>query len=184
MRPGSIILTQEGMVFGTPEFMSPEQAQGLNLTPASDIYSLAVILYEMLTGKLPFNAKSPVEFLQLHVVAEPISLNARVPDKSFPMGLADVIARALSKQVDQRFPSAADFAAALRPYTTPSKGVAALVPTPLGQPALPPPEKPESLRATGRSRYPRATLGLIASVAAAFLLMGVGLAMVVMRFLR
>ena len=58
MRPGSIILTQEGMVFGTPEFMSPEQAQGKTLTPASDIYSLAVILYEVLTGKLPFDAKS------------------------------------------------------------------------------------------------------------------------------
>ena len=43
MRPGSVILTQEGMVFGTPEFMSPEQAQGKTLTPASDVYSLAVI---------------------------------------------------------------------------------------------------------------------------------------------
>src|SRR5882762_902409 len=57
MRPGSLILTQEGMVFGTPEFMSPEQAQGKTLGAASDIYSLAVILYEVLTGKLPFEAK-------------------------------------------------------------------------------------------------------------------------------
>ena len=63
MRPGSIILTQEGMVFGTPEFMSPEQAQGKTLTPASDQYSLAVILYEVLTGKLPFEAKSAMDFL-------------------------------------------------------------------------------------------------------------------------
>ncbi len=62
MRPGSIILTQEGMVFGTPEFMSPEQAQGKTLTPASDQYSLAVILYEVLTGKLPFEAKSAMDF--------------------------------------------------------------------------------------------------------------------------
>src|SRR5690606_16179272 len=54
MRPGSIQLTQEGMVFGTPEFMSPEQAQGQTLDARSDIYSLAVILYEALTAKLPF----------------------------------------------------------------------------------------------------------------------------------
>jgi len=64
MRPGSVILTQEGMVFGTPEFMSPEQAQGKVLTPASDTYSLAVILYEVLTGKLPFDAKSAMDFIQ------------------------------------------------------------------------------------------------------------------------
>ena len=53
------------MVFGTPEFMSPEQAQGKVLTPASDIYSLAVILYEVLTGKLPFEAKSAMDYIQL-----------------------------------------------------------------------------------------------------------------------
>src|SRR5258708_10631219 len=70
MRPGSLVLTQEGMVFGPPEFMSPEQAQGRTLTPASDICSLAAILYELLTGKLPFDAKSPMEYIQLHVQKE------------------------------------------------------------------------------------------------------------------
>src|SRR6476659_9596020 len=81
MRPGSIILTQEGMVFGTPEFMSPEQAQGKTLTAASDIYSLAVILYEVLTGKLPFEAKTAMEYIQAHVQSPPIPLNERVPGK-------------------------------------------------------------------------------------------------------
>src|SRR3954468_17862826 len=84
MRPGSIILTQEGMVFGTPEFMSPEQAQGKTLTAASDIYSLAVILYEVLTGKLPFEAKGSMDYLQLHVSGKPISLNDRLPGRKFP----------------------------------------------------------------------------------------------------
>src|SRR6516225_3493167 len=93
MRPGSVILTQEGMVFGTPEFMSPEQAQGKPLTPASDIYSLATILYELLTGKLPFDARTPIEFLQLHVSARPIPLNDRVAGKTFPVGLGEVMAK-------------------------------------------------------------------------------------------
>src|SRR5271156_4389801 len=94
MRPGSIILTQEGMVFGTPEFMSPEQAQGKVLTPASDIYSLAVILYEVLTTK-------------------PISIAERT-GKQFPPLLWPVIARALAKEPEQRYASAADFAIAMQ----------------------------------------------------------------------
>src|SRR5580698_8230524 len=88
MRPGSVILTQEGMVFGTPEFMSPEQAQGKTLTPASDVYSIAVILYEVLTGKLPFDAKSAMDFIQLHVTGKPIPLSQRVPGRTFPPLLA------------------------------------------------------------------------------------------------
>ena len=79
LRPGSIMLTQEGMVFGTPEFMSPEQAQGKVLDPRSDIYSLATILYETLTGKLPFHAKTPMEYIQLHVTTPPIPIGVRVP---------------------------------------------------------------------------------------------------------
>ncbi|HSY25840.1 MAG TPA: serine/threonine-protein kinase [Polyangiaceae bacterium] len=113
LRPGSVILTQEGMVFGTPEFMSPEQAQGKPLTPASDIYSLAVILYEVLTGKLPFDAKSAMDFIQLHVTGAPIPLNQRVAGRTFPPLLEAVLARALSKRPEDRFPSAAEFAAAL-----------------------------------------------------------------------
>jgi serine/threonine protein kinase len=114
MRPGSVILTQEGMVFGTPEFMSPEQAQGKTLTPASDVYSLAVILYEMLTGKLPFDAKNAMDFIQLHVTGRPVLLNQRVPGRTFPPLLERVLDRALAKRPEDRFASAADFATAMR----------------------------------------------------------------------
>src|SRR4029077_7347491 len=114
MRPGSVILTQEGMVFGTPEFMSPEQAQGKPLTPASDIYSLAVILYEVLTGKLPFDAKGAMDYIQLHVTGKPILLNQREPGKSFPALLEQVIDRALAKRPEERFATAADFASAMQ----------------------------------------------------------------------
>ena len=114
MRPGSIILTQEGMVFGTPEFMSPEQAQGKPLDSRSDIYSLAVILYEALTGKLPFESRSSMEFIQLHVQKQPIPLSQRVPGKTFPPELDAAIAKALSKDREQRFATAMEFAAALQ----------------------------------------------------------------------
>ncbi|HMR07120.1 MAG TPA: serine/threonine-protein kinase, partial [Polyangiaceae bacterium] len=116
MRPGSVILTQEGMVFGTPEFMSPEQAQGKNLDARSDIYSLAVILYEVLTGKLPFNAKTPMEYIQKHVMEQPILLNQRVPGKTFPPGLEAAINKAIAKKPDDRFQTAEEFAEALKPY--------------------------------------------------------------------
>jgi serine/threonine-protein kinase len=111
--PGSLILTQEGMVFGTPEFMSPEQAQGKALDPRSDVYSLAVILYELVTTKLPFEARSPMEFITLHVQATPIPVSERAPELTFPPGFDEVIMKAMAKNPDDRYQSAAEFAGAL-----------------------------------------------------------------------
>jgi eukaryotic-like serine/threonine-protein kinase len=116
LRPGSVMLTQEGMVFGTPEFMSPEQAQGKTLDARSDIYSLAVILYEMLTGKLPFEARTPMEYIQHHITKPPLHLDTRVPGKTFPSNLGDVLAKALEKRPEDRYATAAHFAEALKPY--------------------------------------------------------------------
>src|SRR3954471_18732107 len=110
MQPGSVILTQEGMVFGTPEFMSPEQAQGKILDARSDIYSLAVILYELVTGKLPFDARTPMECVTLHVQATPIPLATRAPSRTFPHGLQAVLDRAMSKKPEERYQTAAEFA--------------------------------------------------------------------------
>ncbi len=129
LRPGSIMLTQEGMVFGTPEFMSPEQAQGKVLDARSDIYSLAVILYEVLTGKLPFDAKTPMEYIQAHVTKAPIPLDERVPGKKFPHGLGLALLKALEKAPEKRFGSAAEFAQALKPYAgMAGKGFTAMMP--------------------------------------------------------
>ncbi len=179
MQPGSIILTQEGMVFGTPEFMSPEQAQGRTLDARSDIYSLAVILYELLTGKLPFTAKTPMEYIQKHVTEPIIPLSERVADRQFPKGLDEVMARALSKKPEQRFQTAAEFAEALRPFG----GAAAQA-----LPSLRPEKAGVSLAANAQADQAAVAKkpsgpGLLIGVAALCLVAGVLLAVVVMRLL-
>ena len=184
MRPGSIILTQEGMVFGTPEFMSPEQAQGKTLDARSDIYSLAAILYEVLTGKLPFNAKTPMEYIQKHVMEPPIPLAERVPGKSFPAGLGEVIARALAKKPEERYQTAAEFAHALAPYGEP--GSERALPILPSSPQATPPTPPVSSPTANTIRAPAQggpSAGLLVGVAAACLVLGVVLAVVAMQFL-
>lgn len=114
MRPGSVILTQEGMVFGTPEFMSPEQARGEALGPPSDIYSLGVILYELLTGKLPIDGSKPIDFINNHINTAPHPLSKRGGGRSYLRGLEEVMMRALEKRPEQRFATAAEFGQALR----------------------------------------------------------------------
>ncbi len=129
LRPGSIMLTQEGMVFGTPEFMSPEQAQGKSLDARSDIYSLAVILYEVVTGKLPFDARTPMEYIQMHVTRPPIPIDERVPGRRFPDGFNAMLTKALEKRPEDRYASAADFAQALKPFAgMGGKGFTAMMP--------------------------------------------------------
>jgi len=203
MRPGSVILTQEGMVFGTPEFMSPEQAQGKALTPSSDIYSLATILYEMLTGKLPFDARGAMDFIQLQVVGQPIPLNQRVPGRTFPVGLEQIIDRALAKRPEHRFPSAAEFAAAMQSVL---KG-GAYVPQPMARPL--PLEGAMAVRTPGTvatvapaggrdsaggtipspgtsplpmARSHKSNLPLLVFVAIGFLVLGVALALSLVKF--
>ena len=207
MRPGSLILTQEGMVFGTPEFMSPEQAQGKTLTSGSDIYSLAVILYEVLTGKLPFEAKGAMDYLQLHVSGRPIPLSRRVEGRVFPPLLDQVMDRALAKRPEDRFPSAADFALALQavldgrtqaggmaPPPPPSANGANLrvVPPPQHPPhhahhAAPIPSTTSSMGSDGaavRAFKPRPNpLFLLGTVALGCLVVGAAVAVLVMRFL-
>jgi len=113
MRPGSIVITREGMVFGTPEFMSPEQAEGKTLTPASDLYSLAIIFYELITGKLPFDGDSANAFISAHLRAKPIPLRERAPERNFPEVLSMFFDKALQKNPEDRFRSSREFASAL-----------------------------------------------------------------------
>jgi serine/threonine-protein kinase len=113
MRPGSLNVTAAGEIFGTPEYMSPEQAQARKLTPASDVYSLGLVLYESLTGRLPFDSSGAVDFMLRHITDKPIPLDQRVAGKTFPPALVEVMDRVLAKDPDKRFAGAADFADAL-----------------------------------------------------------------------
>ncbi len=114
MRPGSLVLTREGMIFGTPEFMSPEQARGETLDARSDIYSLGVIFYEMLTAKLPFPRCKPMEYIAHHIKSPPFKITERRPELNLPAILDPIMDKALEKNRDDRYASATEFAQALQ----------------------------------------------------------------------
>jgi eukaryotic-like serine/threonine-protein kinase len=105
-------VTQTGTVLGTSNYLSPEQARGQTVTPATDVYSLGVVLYELLTGEVPFPGENFVAVAMKHINEEPPSLLERRPD--VPMRLVAAIDRALAKDPAQRFPSMSAFCAELR----------------------------------------------------------------------
>lgn len=109
----SVNLTRRGAVFGTPEFMSPEQALGDPLDRRSDVYSLGVLIYEALCGKLPFEENADRNPLTMHVENQLIPINERTESRHFSRALAQTIMRALERDPSRRFHSAAAFGHAL-----------------------------------------------------------------------
>ncbi len=109
-------LTQQGTVLGTPPYMSPEQFTGAALDVRSDIYSLGVVAYEMLTGRLPFEAASAFEWATLHMTAQPRPIEEQPMGSRVPVVMREAVHRALRKIPSERFSSITEFAAAL---TTP-----------------------------------------------------------------
>ena len=110
-RAGVSEITQTGSVMGTPQYLSPEQAQGFEVTPVSDLYSIGVILYEALCGRVPFEGESAVAVAMKQVSEvpqRPSSINPQVSP-----ALDAVVMRALEKEPGQRFQSADAFIAAL-----------------------------------------------------------------------
>ncbi|HSH04444.1 MAG TPA: protein kinase [Anaerolineae bacterium] len=97
-------LTGTGAAIGTPDYMSPEQASGEPAEPASDIYALGVVVYEMLTGELPFRAATPVAVLFKQIHDEPPAATAKVPQ--LPAEVEPILARALAKDPRQRYATA------------------------------------------------------------------------------
>jgi hypothetical protein len=104
-------VTKTGLVIGTPEFMSPEQLSGDTLDGRSDLYSLALVLYRMLTGKLPFEATTVQETMIKRLTDEPTKLADARSDLAFPPGLQPVLDTALARTPAERYQSVAKFAA-------------------------------------------------------------------------
>jgi eukaryotic-like serine/threonine-protein kinase len=110
-RSGASQMTEAGSIVGTAQYLSPEQARGAPVDPRSDIYSLGIVLYEMLTGKVPFSGDTPVEIAMKHLSQVPEVPSALRPD--VPHDLDAIVMRALAKDPEQRYASAEEMDADL-----------------------------------------------------------------------
>ena len=112
-KPIDQLETQAGTVFGTPRYMSPEQAQGKNLDPRSDLYSVGVLLFQLLAGHAPFTDEDAVVVMAKHIREEVPLVTEVAPDRPIPSSLAQIIRRALEKEPARRFSTAEQFEQAL-----------------------------------------------------------------------
>jgi eukaryotic-like serine/threonine-protein kinase len=140
-------LTESGQVLGTPDYLSPEQVLGDAGGPSSDLYALGIVLYEMLTGRLPFEGETPLAAASKRVMNEPAPLSHFRDD--IPAPLASVVQLALRRDSSDRFADAFEFAQALRwsRERTPAMPLAdrgGWVMGPQNRPASPPPVQPAS----------------------------------------
>jgi serine/threonine-protein kinase len=110
---GATALTQAGMIFGTPEYLSPEQALAEVVDARADIYAAGVILFEMLAGRKPFESDDKVKLISMHLAHAPPRLREANPSVDVPVALEQVVLQALEKSRDNRFLSAEAFLQAL-----------------------------------------------------------------------
>jgi serine/threonine-protein kinase len=172
--------TQTGMVLGTPAYMSFEQASGMRsdeLDARSDIYSLGVVVYEMLTGRTPFHSDTPVGYLRMHMQEAPPPFHTVKPDLPALPQLESVVLKALTKDRKQRYGSVMEFARAFAEATEPATAEVGAVREPplrdretmLQPPA--PPTTPHRISGTTGTGATKSRLPLWVGVPAATLLL-------------
>lgn len=145
-------LTTTGTVLGTPLYMAPEQAEGKPLDGRADQYALGIIAFEMLTGKVPFQADSPLAVLHQHVAVAPEAVSAHRPD--IPAATDAVLARALAKSAADRYPSCTAFVSALSAALGIVRDSDSFPPQPLPSPAPPAGNEPTIASAPAASSQP------------------------------
>ena len=112
--------TRAGLTVGTPAYLSPEQAVGGEITPASDLYSASVVMYEMLAGRAPFEDKDPLAMLGAHVGRRPPAFSVTAPGVEVPPPLEDIVQRGLIKAAAERIATATDYLAWLDTVAPPA----------------------------------------------------------------
>ncbi len=162
-------LTITGIVVGTPAYLSPERVGGSRATVRSDLYSVGVMAYEMLTGARPFTGNDPIAVAYAVHQAQPKPLRDLRPD--VPLAVAAVVARAMAPDPDERFGSADEFATALRVAERSSNGAAETMPTPV---VVPIPEPTRSLPVPAPARKQHRGV-IIASVVALLVAVAIGI---------
>lgn len=169
---GTDRMTRAGHLIGTAEYMSPEQVRGEETDARSDIYSLGILLYEMLTGRVPFNSTSEYQLMRSQIEDAPAPPRTFSPN--IPLGVEQAIMRALAKKREARYQSASEFRTSLLQRTT---GAAATIPlenarintgrtgggyAPAGAetiPLTPPPTAPKETRLGAAQAYTPAVTG-------------------------
>ncbi len=129
-------LTQQGMVLGTPPYMSPEQFTGQPLDARSDIYSLGIMMYEMLTGQLPFEANTAWEWATQHMTAQPKAFEATPNGALLPPRMRSAIMKALSKTKEDRPTSVKEFYESFAGTQGAGPGAGAPTPLPMDAPPI------------------------------------------------
>ena len=126
-------LTATGIVLGTPEFMSPEQLRGKTLDPRTDVYSLGVMAYEMLSGKLPFIGRTQQEIMIARLRSEPQPIRSSRPDLDFSAGVEQVLQKSMQRDLEARYQTAPEFATALAEAASPPRASGGMLDTLFGR---------------------------------------------------